>query len=198
MFFTVPELFLLNGLIVICHCLSKTVRNNDTVKFTYFLVMRLSITIFKSCGLLIVILGTLFFIFKPGKFSEETRSKRCLKWFYQIACIFQLFTVCDSISKPFIRWRLNLGCVMEYWMLLCNYIILIIYDCILFHWLLCIIFILHLPSFQLITVLCCHKTLGIDKSHSLTHVLFYNAFFANSDHRILLSDTKKKLENQED
>ena len=53
----VATLFLLNGLFyyfVMFKCMSTTVRVNGTVRFTFFLIMRLKITII-SCDLLIVI-----------------------------------------------------------------------------------------------------------------------------------------------
>ena len=41
---------------VMCKCISTTVCVKSTVQFTFFLVMRLNITIVTSCDLLIVIL----------------------------------------------------------------------------------------------------------------------------------------------
>ena len=46
---------------VMCNCMSLTDCVNDNVQFTFFLVMRLNITIAKSCDSFIVILCTLFF-----------------------------------------------------------------------------------------------------------------------------------------
>ena len=47
--------------LVMCKRMSTTVCVNGTVKFIFFLVMRLNITIVKSCDSLIVILATYFF-----------------------------------------------------------------------------------------------------------------------------------------
>ena len=47
--------------IVICKCLSTIVRVTGTVQFTFFLVMRLNITIITVCDSFIVILVTHFF-----------------------------------------------------------------------------------------------------------------------------------------
>ena len=48
--------------------MSTTVRVNGTVQFTFFLIMRLNITIVASCDLLIVILVNLIFSsLKPEK-----------------------------------------------------------------------------------------------------------------------------------
>ena len=44
--------------------MSTTVRGNGTVQFTFFFIMRLSITIITSCDSLIVILETYFLIIK--------------------------------------------------------------------------------------------------------------------------------------
>ena len=44
--------------LVMCKYMSTTVRVNGTVQSTFFLVMRLNITIVTSCNLLIVILVT--------------------------------------------------------------------------------------------------------------------------------------------
>ena len=55
------ELFLLNGLfyyLVMRKCMSSTVRVNGTVQVTFFLTMRLNITIVTSCDSLILILLT--------------------------------------------------------------------------------------------------------------------------------------------
>ena len=49
----VATLFLLNGPFIMCMCMSTTVNVNDTVQFTFFLVMRLNITIVTSCDSLI-------------------------------------------------------------------------------------------------------------------------------------------------
>ena len=38
---------------VLCKCMSTTVRVNGTVQFTFFLVMRLNITVVTNCDLLI-------------------------------------------------------------------------------------------------------------------------------------------------
>ena len=46
---------------VICKCVNTTVRDNGTVQFTFFLLMRLNITIVRSCDLLVVIIVPLFF-----------------------------------------------------------------------------------------------------------------------------------------
>ena len=60
----VATLYLFNGLfcyfhyLVICKCMSTTVHFNDTVQFTFFLVMILNITIIRNCNSLIVILVT--------------------------------------------------------------------------------------------------------------------------------------------
>ena len=58
--------------------MNKTVRDNDTVQFTFFLVMRWNIITAKSCGLLIVILVLSFFMIKALKWTEETSWKRHL------------------------------------------------------------------------------------------------------------------------
>ena len=47
-----------------CKCMSTTVRVNGTVQFTFFLVMRLKITIVKSYDSLITILVTFFSLLK--------------------------------------------------------------------------------------------------------------------------------------
>ena len=44
--------------LVMCKCMSTTVRVNGTVQFTFFLVMKLNIAIVTSCDSLIVILVT--------------------------------------------------------------------------------------------------------------------------------------------
>ena len=46
----VATLFLLNGPFIVCMCMSTTVNVNDTVQFTFFLVMRLNITIVIDTG----------------------------------------------------------------------------------------------------------------------------------------------------
>ena len=47
--------------LIMCKCISTTVRGNGTVQFTFFFIMRLNVTIITSCDLLIVILLTFFF-----------------------------------------------------------------------------------------------------------------------------------------
>ena len=54
-----------------CKCKSTTARLNGTVQLTFFLVMRLNISIAATCDSLIVIL-----IIKAWKWTEETRPKR--------------------------------------------------------------------------------------------------------------------------
>ena len=57
----VAKLFLLNGLfyyLAICKCMSTTVCVNGTVQFTFFLVIRLHITIVTNCNSLVVIIVT--------------------------------------------------------------------------------------------------------------------------------------------
>ena len=56
--------------------MSTTVRGNGTVQFTFFLVMKLNITIVTSCDSLILILvPNNFFVIKARKWNEETRPK---------------------------------------------------------------------------------------------------------------------------
>ena len=57
----VATLFLLYGLfccLFMCKCMSTTVHGNGTVQFTFFLIMRLNITIITSCDSLIIVLVT--------------------------------------------------------------------------------------------------------------------------------------------
>ena len=44
-----------------CKCMSTTVRVNGTVQFTFYLIVRMNITIITSCDSLIAILVTYFF-----------------------------------------------------------------------------------------------------------------------------------------
>ena len=56
--------------------MSTTVRGNGTVQFTFFLVMKLNITIVTSCDSLILILvPNNFFVIKARKWNEERRPK---------------------------------------------------------------------------------------------------------------------------
>ena len=59
-----------------CKCMSTTVGVNDIAEFTFFLFMRLKITIVTSCDSFIVIFVPYFFIIiKTQKWTEETRPK---------------------------------------------------------------------------------------------------------------------------
>ena len=61
-------------------CISTIACVNDTVQFTFFLVMRLNSAIVMSCDLLVVILVPFltlhFFIIKTWKWTEKTCPKR--------------------------------------------------------------------------------------------------------------------------
>ena len=99
----VATLSLLNGLfyyLVIFKFMSSTVRVNGTVQFSFFLIMKFSITIF----MLIAILATYSFIIKAWKWTEETRPKRhkAKIWTCPISCdSFYLFFVL------FLYWNYN-------------------------------------------------------------------------------------------
>ena len=62
-----------------CKCMSTNLRDNGTVQFTFFFIVRLNITIITSCDLLIVILVTCNIFHHESwieKWTEETHPKR--------------------------------------------------------------------------------------------------------------------------
>ena len=91
---------------LMCRCESNTLCVIGTVQFTFFLVMRLNITIITSWDLVIVILVPYtFFIIKAWKWIEETHPKH--HWnkirICQISCHFFLFfTGCYYVIPSFI------------------------------------------------------------------------------------------------
>ena len=97
--------------LVMCKCMSTTVRVNGTVQFTFFLIMRLNVTIVSSCALLTVILLPNTCVTKAWKWTEETILKRRWNkiWIWQICCGFSTFykmRLCGSLSDAIIWfWR---------------------------------------------------------------------------------------------
>ena len=76
-----------------CKCMSTTVRVNCTVEFTFFLIMRLNITVVTICDLLIAIFVPYFFHHEAFKCTKETCPKRHgnKTWTCQISCDFLTF-----------------------------------------------------------------------------------------------------------
>ena len=87
--------------LVMCKCMSTTVRVNGTVQFTFFLVMRLNITIFTSCDSLIVILVTLIFssLKLENELKKDVRNVARIKYgFVEIVVI--LFLLIQDVIIP--------------------------------------------------------------------------------------------------
>ena len=87
--------------LVMCKCMSTTVRVNGTVQFTFFLVMRLNITIVTSCDSLIVILVTLIFssLKLENELKKDVRNVARIKYgFVEIVVI--LFLLIQDVIIP--------------------------------------------------------------------------------------------------
>ena len=84
-----------------CKCMSTAVCVNDTVQFTFFLIMRFNTTIIKSYDSLIVIIVTQFFSslkFQNGLKKHVRNIARIKHGFVELVVIlFTLNTRCDYV-----------------------------------------------------------------------------------------------------
>ena len=73
-----------------CKRISAAVHDNGSVQFTFFLVLKLNITIVTNCDALIVILVIYFCIIKVLKKTKKTCPKGCLNkiLIWKISCIY--------------------------------------------------------------------------------------------------------------
>ena len=92
--------------LVICKCLSTTIRVYGTVQFTFFLVMKLNITIVTSCDLLIVTLVTSFFssLKLENGLKKHVRNVAIITYGFAelVGILFTFNTRCDYVIQSFL------------------------------------------------------------------------------------------------